>query len=67
MLNTLRAGFGIVVAIILTITAGLINFYYKGNIDILFYVGAIFDIVLVLVLPVIVKYMVKNIKEIEDL
>jgi len=42
LLNTLRATFGIIVAIILTITAGLISMYYKENIDILFYVGVFF-------------------------
>lgn len=67
LLNTLRAGFGIIVAIILTLSAGLINLYYKGNIDILFYIGALLVIILVLSLPIIVKYIVKNIKEIGDL
>ena len=67
LLNTLRSAFGIIVAIILTISAGLINLYYKGNVDILFYIGALLVIMLVLSLPIIVKYIVKNIKEIGDL
>ncbi len=67
LLNTLRATFGIIVAIILTITAGLISMYYKGNIDILFYVGVFFDILLVVSLPILVKYIVKSIKLIEGL
>ena len=67
LLNTLRASFGIIVAIILTISTGLINLYYKDNTDVLFYVGVISVIILVLILPIIVKYIVKNIKEIEDL
>lgn len=67
LLNTLRASFGIIVAIILTISAGLINLYYKDSIDILFYIGSLFVIILVLSLPVIVKYIVKNIKDIGDL
>ena len=67
LLNTLRAGFGIIVAIILTVTAGLINLYYKGNIDFLFYVGVLFDMILLLILPIIIRYIVKNIKEIGDI
>ena len=67
LLNTLRAGFGIIVAIILTISAGLINLYYKETIDIIFYIGAIFVIILVFSLPILVKYIVKNIKEIGEL
>ncbi|MEA1893008.1 MAG: hypothetical protein U9N33_09880 [Campylobacterota bacterium] len=67
LLNTLRASFGIIIAIILTISAGLINLYYEDNIDILFYIGAIFVIMLILSLPIIIKYIIKNIKEIEDL
>lgn len=67
LLNTLRAAFGIIVAIVLTITAGLINLYYKDHIDILFYIGSAFVIILVLSLLFIVKYIVKNIKDIGDL
>jgi len=67
LLNTLRSAFGIIVAIILTLSAGLINLYYKGNVDILFYIGALLDIIFVLSLPILVKYIVKNIKEIGDL
>ena len=33
LLNTLRAVFGIIVAVILTITAGLINMYYSNQIE----------------------------------
>ncbi len=66
-LNTLRTIFGIIVAIILTMSAGLINMYYKSNIDILFYMGIFFDIILLISLPIIAKYMVKIIKEIEEL
>jgi cobalamin biosynthesis protein CobD/CbiB len=67
LLNTLRAAFGIIVAIILTISAGLINLYYKDNIDILFYIGSLFVIIFAFSLLVIVKYIVKHIKEIGDL
>jgi len=67
LLNTLRTSFGIVVAIILTLTAGLINMYYKSNIDILFYLGIVLDIIFLLILPLIMKYIVKSIKEIEEL
>jgi hypothetical protein len=67
LLNTLRAGFGIIVAIVLTISAGLINLYYKDNIDILFYIGSLFVIILAFSLLIIVKYIVKNIKDIGDL
>ena len=67
MLNTLRAVFGIIVAVILTITAGLIKMYYSQNIDILFYIGAILDICLVFSLPVIAKFIVKKIKELREL
>ena len=67
LLNTLRASFGIAIAIILTLTAGLINMYYKSNVDNLFYIGVILDIIAVSILPVIIKFIVKNIKEIEEL
>jgi len=67
LLNTLRAVFGIIVAVILTITAGLIKMYYNDKIDILFYIGSIFDIILVLSLPIIAKYIVKKIKELREL
>jgi len=67
LLNTLRAVFGLLVAVILTITAGLIKIYYSNNIDILFYVGAFFDIILVLCLPIIAKYVVKKIRELREL
>lgn len=66
LLTTLRAGFGIIVAIILTISAGLIKIYYANSVDMIFYIGALFDLVLVLALFVIVKYLIKNIQEIED-
>ena len=67
LLNTLRTSFGVIIALILTVTAGLINLYYKGNVDFLFYIGIIFDIMLVFILPIIVRYIVTNIKEIEEL
>jgi hypothetical protein len=67
LLNTLRATFGIIVVIILTLTAGLISMYYKLNIDTLFYIGAFFDIILVISLPALARYIVKNIKLIEGL
>ena len=67
LLNTLRAVFGIIVAVILTITAGLIKMYYNDKIDILFYIGSIFDIILVFSLPIIAKYIVKKIKELREL
>jgi len=67
LLNSLRTGFGIVVAVIITISAGMINMYYKENIDIIFYIGGFLDIILVSILPILLKYIIKNIKEIEDL
>jgi len=57
----------LLVAVILTITAGLIKIYYSGNIDILFYIGSFFDILLVMCLPIIAKYVVKKIKELREL
>jgi len=67
LLNSLRTGFGIVVAVIITISAGMINMYYKENIDIIFYLGGFLVIILVSILPILLKYIIKNIKEIEDL
>ena len=67
LLNSLRAMFGIIVAVILTITAGLIKMYYNNQIDILFYIGAFFDILLVLGLVFIAKIVIKNIQKIKDL
>jgi len=67
ILNTLRASFGIAVALIVTITTGLINIYNKGNIDTLFYIGAILDIIFLLSLPIIIKHIIKNMKSIEEL
>jgi len=67
LLNTLRAVFGIIVAVILTIAAGLIKMYYSNQIDILFYIGAMFNVLLVLCLPVITRYIAKNIKKLKDL
>jgi len=67
LLNTLRAVFGIIVAVILTITAGLIKMYYSNQIDILFYIGSMFNILLVFCLPIIAKYIAKNIKKLKDL
>lgn len=59
--------FGIIIIVVLTITAGLIKMYYAGQIDIIFYIGAVFDIVFVFCLPVIAVYMTKNIKKLKDL
>jgi len=67
LLTTLRAVFGIIVAVVLTISAGLIKMYYNNQIDILFYLGAFFDILLVLCLPIIANYIAKNIKNLKDL
>ena len=67
LLTTLRAAFGIIIAIILTVTAGLIKMYYNGHTDVLFYLGASFDIIFVLSLLIILKYIVKSIKEIGEL
>jgi len=67
LLNTLRTVFGMIVAVVLTITAGLIKMYYSNQIDILFYIGSIFDLLLVFCLPIIAKYIVKNIKKLKDL
>ena len=67
LLNTLRAVFGIIVAVVLTITAGLIKMYYGNQIDALFYVGALFDILLIASLPIIAKIIAKNIKKLKDL
>ena len=67
LLNTLRAVFGVIVAVILTLTAGLIKMYYGGQVDAIFYVGSFFDFILIGSLPVIAKFIVKNIKKIKDL
>ena len=67
LLNTLRAVFGIIVAVVLTITAGLIKMYYGDQIDVLFYVGALFDVLLIVSLPIIAKIIAKNIKKLKDL
>ena len=67
LLTTLRATIGFLLAIILTLTAGLIKMYYEASFDILFYVGICFDIIFVLNLPIVIKYLVKNINEIEEL
>jgi len=66
-LNTLRASFGILVAIVLTLTAGLLDLYYKENIDILFYIGALFDTIMVIILIFIARMVIKNIEIIEEL
>lgn len=67
LLSVLRAAFGISIAIILTLTSGLIKMYYEVNIDPLFYVGIFFDIMLVLGLPIIITFLVKYINEIGEL
>ena len=67
ILTVLRTTFGFLIAIILTITSGLISMYYESRFDILFYIGVCFDILLVINIPIVVKYIVKNIKEIEEL
>ena len=67
LLNTLRAVFGIIVAVVLTITAGLIKMYYANQIDALFYVGALFDVLFIASLPIIAKIIAKNIKKLKDL
>ena len=66
-LSTLRAGFGLIVAVILTLTAGVINLYYNDNIDILFYIGATIDILLIISLPFLLKMIIKNINYLEEL
>jgi len=66
-INTLRASFGILVAVVLTLTAGLVNLYYKDNIDNLFYIGALFDIIIVIILIFIARMVIKNIEIIEEL
>ena len=67
ILTTLRTVLGIMIAVILTITAGLIKQYNADRIDNLFFAGGFIDFVLVLSLPVIVHYIIKNIKLLEEL
>jgi hypothetical protein len=67
LLTSLRTGFGIIVAVILTLSAGLINMYYKQNIDTIFAIGVFLDIMLVGILPIILKHIIRNIKDIEEL
>ena len=67
LLSTLRAVFGVIVAVILTLTAGLIKMYYNDRIDILFYMGSLLNIVLITALPIIAKIIAKNIKKLRDL
>ena len=41
--------------------------YYGNQIDALFYVGALFDVLLITSLPIIAKIIAKNIKKLKDL
>ena len=67
MLTTLRSMIGFFIAIILTITAGLIGMYYKDRFDILFFIGAGLDIIFVMMLPILATILLKNLDEIEEL
>ena len=67
ILTTLRTVFGIIIAVVLTITAGLIKQYNTDQIDNLFIAGIFIDIALILALPVIVHYIIKNIKLLEGM
>jgi len=67
ILTTLRTVFGIIIAVVLTITAGLIKQYNADQIDNLFIAGIFIDIALILALPVIVHYIIKNIKLLEEM
>ena len=67
ILTTLRTVFGIIIAVVLTITAGLIKQYNADQIDNLFIAGIFIDIALILALPVIVHYIIKNIKLLEGM
>ena len=67
ILNTLRTGFGITIAVILTLTAGLINIHYKDNIDIIFFIGIFLDLIFISILPILIRYIVKYTKVIEEL
>ena len=67
LLTTIRAAIGFSIAIILTLTAGLIGMYYKDRFDVLFYVGIGLDIPLIMMLPILTKILLKNLDEIEEL
>jgi hypothetical protein len=67
ILNTLRTILTINIAVILTITASLIKMYYQNNIDFLFYFGIFLDIVIFIIIILIIKSIMINIKKIKEL
>jgi hypothetical protein len=52
-LSTLRALIAIFVALIAAITGSLVNLYRSHEIDDLFWIGIVFDVLMLLVLPFI--------------
>ncbi len=66
-IGLLKSAFGVTIAIILTLTAGLINLYYKNTFDILFYLGFILDLIFLISLPLLLKAIIKKINELEGL
>jgi surface polysaccharide O-acyltransferase-like enzyme len=67
ILNTLRLFFSICIGLIVVITGALIGKEQSGDLDFYFWIGALLDVFLILILFLIVKSIKKNTKIIKDL
>ena len=67
IINTLRGFFAVIIALIVTVTSGLISRYDNKNIDGIFYMGVILDLFMMGMLVFIIRRIVKRTQEMEDL
>ncbi len=66
-IGLLKAGFGLGFALNITIFSGILGLYYKNIFDIVFAFGVLVVVVLSIVLFFLLKTILKNINDLEDL
>lgn len=67
IINTLRGFFVVTMALIVTVTSGLIDRFDEQRVDAIFTVGVILDLFLILLIILFVNRIVKRTRELEDL
>lgn len=67
IINTLRGVFAITMALIVTVTSGLISRSDQKLIDVYFFLGVLLDILLILSTVIIFRRIIKRTNELEDL
>lgn len=67
ILNTLRIAMSVIIGIIVVLIGGMVARYDDGKIDVIFWSGIVFALILILIVLIIVVKLAKYTKEIRDL